>query len=707
MKFKPLNRQVIVITGASSGIGLATARMAAAKGAQVVLAARSVDAIRDAADAIEKAGGSALAVETDVADRGAVDQLAAATLARFGTIDTWVNNAGVAIVGKLADVPEADARRLFDIDFWGTVHGVDAALPTLRASGGTIINVASLASDVPTPLMGIYAAAKHAVKAYTDTLRMELEADGAPISVTLIKPGAIATPLQDNQRNLIGRDTVLPPPFYPADDVARAILHAATHKVRDRFIGGSAAFNSWFVGAFPRLADRLRGRAMDGMISDQAVRVSRDNLHAPSPITAEGGDTHGRSVRPSLYTNAGNNRALTASVVVLAGLGAIALFRRQQARRGSNGCPTSVGASTGTAPLRYAPGIERPAADEQETINGIIEGMTNQSQTVAQREHHAVRASHAKSSACVIGELTVADDLPPELAQGLFAQSRAFPVAVRFAQGPGETLADRVSTHRGMSIKVFGVEGETLPGHDADTQDFVLATGPTFPSGTAKGFLRDGTVISGSAGLPEAAKSVISSTMRNFNKLLHAVGIGSSFADFFGHPFSHPLADAYFSQAPMRWGDHVAKIAAFPASSTQRTLRDWRLDPHQDEDGFRHAAVATFGEHDIVFELRAQLWTNAETQPIEDASVEWPTGESAYRTVATIRLPRQAAYSPERVRYFDEEMTFRPAHSLAAHRPLGSVMRARLQVYRALSAFRHRENDVAEASPTNVAEIPA
>lgn len=357
-------------------------------------------------------------------------------------------------------------------------------------------------------------------------------------------------------------------------------------------------------------------------------------------------------------------------------------------------------------PLPYSPDIERPEAGEQETIDGIIQGMTKQSQTVEKREHRAVRASHAKSSACVTGELIVADGLPPELAQGLFATGGTYPAAVRFAQGPGETLGDRVSTHRGMSIKVFNARGEKLPGHDADTQDFVLATGPTFPSGTAKGFLRDGTVISGSARLPEGAKSAVSSTMRNFNRLLHALGTESALADFFGHPFSHPLADAYFSQAPMRWGNFVAKVAAVPASPAQDALRDWRLDPHQDEDGFRHSAVDTFGEHDIVFELRAQLWTNEETQPIEDASVEWPTDESQYQTVATIRLPRQAAYSPERVRYFDELMTFRPAHSLAAHRPLGSVMRARLQVYTALSAFRHNENGVAETNPASITEIP-
>ena len=354
--------------------------------------------------------------------------------------------------------------------------------------------------------------------------------------------------------------------------------------------------------------------------------------------------------------------------------------------------------------LRYAPDIERPEIDEQRTIDGIIDGMIQQSQTVEAREGHAVRASHAKSTACVVGELTVAEGLPPELAQGLFARAGTYPVAVRFAQGPGETLGDRVSTHRGMSIKLFGVEGEKLPGHVEDVQDFVLASGPTFPSGTAKGFLRDGSVIGKSAALPEGAKSAVSSLARNLNRV---IGGSSAMADFFGHSFGHPLAEAYYSQAPMRWGDHVAKIAAFPATPAQAGLADWRLDPHRDEDGFRHAAVDFFADQDIAFELRAQLWSDADTQPIEDASVEWKEADSPYRTIATIRLPRQPAYSPERVRYFDEMMTFRPAHSLAAHRPLGSVMRARLQVYRALSDFRHVENDIPAATPARIEEIPA
>ena len=358
--------------------------------------------------------------------------------------------------------------------------------------------------------------------------------------------------------------------------------------------------------------------------------------------------------------------------------------------------------------LPYRNDIETPEEGEQESIDGIIKGMTQETQTVEKRQGHAVRASHAKSTACVIGEMVVPADLPPELAQGLFAKGGTYDVAVRFAQGPGENLGDRVSTHRGMAIKVFGVEGEKLPGHDAPTQDFVFASGTTFPAGTAAGFLSQAKKIGLTTPMLEGVKSAASSIARNINKVLNAVTGGPSPTfDFYGHPFSHPLDDYYFSQCPIRYGDHVAKLGAFPVAAEQLALDDWQLDPHQDEDGFRHAAIAYFDAHDAVFELRAQLWANAETQPIEDTSVEWPAQDSEYRTIATIRLPRQAAYGPERVRYFDEVMTFRPAHSLAVHRPLGGVMRARMQVYRALSDFRHRENGVAAANTASIDEIPA
>lgn len=369
---------------------------------------------------------------------------------------------------------------------------------------------------------------------------------------------------------------------------------------------------------------------------------------------------------------------------------------------------TNTGAAGGLRPLDFAPVIEQPKPDEAEAIDGIIAAMREQSEVVAGRDHHTVRASHAKSTACAIGELTVLPNLPPELAQGLFSKPGTYKVAVRFAQGPGEILPDTISTHRGMAIKVFGVAGEKLGGHRDDTQDFVLATGTTFPSGTAQRFLKDEKQILAATKAPEGLssglKSAVSSLAQTVSEL---TGGASPKADFFGHPPRHPLADSYHSQAPLRWGRHVAKVAAYPVAPAMKALGDEKVDVSADPDGFRHSTVAFFRDNDVIFDLRAQLWTDADTQPIEDTSVEWSEAETPYRTVATIKLPRQDVYSAERQRYFDDIMSFRPAHALAAHRPLGSVMRARLKVYEALSAFRHAANGVTAEEPADPARIPA
>ncbi len=360
------------------------------------------------------------------------------------------------------------------------------------------------------------------------------------------------------------------------------------------------------------------------------------------------------------------------------------------------------------SPIRYHDGIETPAPDEAETIEKIIASMTHESEITAERYGHAVRASHAKISGVAVGELHILPDLAPELRQGLFAQGRTLPVVVRFAQGPGELLKDRASTHRGMAIKVMGVEGEKLPGHDAATQDFVLATGPVFPNPDAKSFLGSMKQLEAGTKAPEAVKVAVAQVARIADKAVKAVtGESSPLLDFFGHEPHHPLAEPYYSQAALRYGEHVAKIAAFPVSTTQAALEAERLDTSADPDVFRHAVQGYLGEHDAVFEIRVQLCTNLDDMPVEDASMRWDEDESPYRTVARLVLPRQDALSAARRTYADDVLSFRPAHSLAAHRPLGSLMRARLQTYQALSRFRHERNRVPETEPGSIDQVPA
>src|SRR3954470_12060295 len=161
VSLKPLKEQVIVITGASSGIGLATAESAAKQGAKLVLAARSGTTLEEIVGRIKNTGGEAVAVTADVADRKQVQRIVDAAISQFGRIDTWINDAGVAIYGRLEEVEEEDSRRLFDTNFWGVVNGSLAALPHLRFSNGALINIGSELSDAVVPLQGMYSASKH------------------------------------------------------------------------------------------------------------------------------------------------------------------------------------------------------------------------------------------------------------------------------------------------------------------------------------------------------------------------------------------------------------------------------------------------------------------------------------------------------------------------------------------------------------------
>jgi NADP-dependent 3-hydroxy acid dehydrogenase YdfG len=179
-QLKPLGQQIIVITGASSGIGLCTARMAAKRGARLVLNSRNEAALRQLADEINGQGGEAMYQAADVADEAALRVVADLAIARFGGFDTWVNNAGVSIYGRMTDVPDADHRRLVDTNFWGVVNGSRIAVEHLRHRGGALINIGSTLSDRAIPGQGMYCASKHAVKGFTDALRMELEEAGAP-----------------------------------------------------------------------------------------------------------------------------------------------------------------------------------------------------------------------------------------------------------------------------------------------------------------------------------------------------------------------------------------------------------------------------------------------------------------------------------------------------------------------------------------------
>lgn len=326
-QLKPLADQVILITGASSGIGLVTARLAAGRGARVMLVSRDSDTLARIVREIEAAGGVADFATADVGDLRDVQRAATKTIERFGRIDTWVNDAGVAIYGKLLDTPMAEHERLLRTNYFGAVHGCLTAVEHLQREGGAIVTVGSIVSDIPSPGMGAYAASKHAVKGYVDSLRIEIIADRLPIAVTLIKPAGIDTPIADHAANHMDGAALLPPPVYAPELVAEAILDAAQHPRRDVTVGGTGRLQVLGALHFPALLDRL-GPLLLPKLHDRTRRGSaHDNLAAPVGGGQERSrDQHGR--RLSVYEAAGRHRVAAATLAgATLGLATLAWLR--------------------------------------------------------------------------------------------------------------------------------------------------------------------------------------------------------------------------------------------------------------------------------------------------------------------------------------------------------------------------------------------
>lgn len=290
VSLKPLNEQVMVITGASSGIGLATAESAAKAGAKLVLAARSGQTLEEIAGRINSAGGQAISVVCDVGDRQQVRNVAKAAIDKFGRIDTWVNDAGVGIYGRLDEIKEEDARRMFDTNFWGVVNGSLVALEHLKQHGGALINIGSEASEAPAPVLGMYVASKHAVRGFTASLRIEVEeVDKMAVAVTLIEPPGIDTPFDEHARNYSPQAADLPGSLLDPQEVADAILDAAVNPTRVKKLGMRTKINTFVSNNFPGVADRFSAKQAEKMHRDEPERNPQGALHAPS----ESGRVHG------------------------------------------------------------------------------------------------------------------------------------------------------------------------------------------------------------------------------------------------------------------------------------------------------------------------------------------------------------------------------------------------------------------------------
>ncbi|HTG38943.1 SDR family oxidoreductase [Sphingomonas sp.] len=254
---KPLSAQTIVITGASSGIGLATARRAALAGARVILVARNQAVLETIVRDLNRKGAAASFVAGDIAEPDTSRQAARMAFEQSGGIDSWVNAAAAGIYACLRDTPIEDHRRLFDVGYFGMVQASQIAVDAMRDRGGTLINIGSTLSERAVAIQGAYSAMKHAVKGYTDALRTELIADRAAVQVTLIKPHGIDTPWPEHARNLTGRPARIPPIVYDPALVADAICFAATHRRRELTVGGVGSLAVWADRIWPAGVDRV------------------------------------------------------------------------------------------------------------------------------------------------------------------------------------------------------------------------------------------------------------------------------------------------------------------------------------------------------------------------------------------------------------------------------------------------------------------
>jgi len=303
---KPLQHQTVVLMGASSGMGRATALAAARRGARVVVAARNKEALDSLVQEIETMGGQALAIQADVSNFDDVERVAEQAKEHFGGFDTWVNFAATAIYSPFSDLSPEEFKRIIDVNLTGYAYGAMAALRHLRAKGrGALIFISSVEGEVSMPYHSAYAASKHGVNGMIDALRLELLHAKSPVSVTSVMPTGVNTPFFTNARTKIGVKPRPPRPIYRPEHVADAVLFAAENRVRELYVGGGAKLMVTLKRLVPRFMDSyLLGGAFSGQRTKVPKRADAPtNMYAPETRDQRiEGDYSDISRHASLYT---------------------------------------------------------------------------------------------------------------------------------------------------------------------------------------------------------------------------------------------------------------------------------------------------------------------------------------------------------------------------------------------------------------------
>jgi hypothetical protein len=351
-------------------------------------------------------------------------------------------------------------------------------------------------------------------------------------------------------------------------------------------------------------------------------------------------------------------------------------------------------------PVGFSPEVENVQPDEPTLARELPKTML----TIAEKTYadggHALRAVHAKSHGLLRVRVEVADDLPPELAQGVFAAPRGYDAVIRLSTTPGDLLHDSISTPRGLALKLLGVDGERLPGSETSaSQDFVLVNGKEFNSSSGRAFLRSLKLLAATTDRMEGTKAFVAGLFKTMEGALEALGTESSLLKTLGgNPETHILGDSFFSQLPLRHGRYIAKYAVVPASDNLKALTGAVLDTGSDPDAIRHAVVAFFERQAAVWHLQAQLCADLEAMPVEGVA-PWDEAISPFVTLARVVAQPQPAWTAERAREVDDGMRFSPWNGIAAHRPLGAIMRLRKLAYDRSAAFRSQRNETPVTEP--------
>jgi hypothetical protein len=358
--------------------------------------------------------------------------------------------------------------------------------------------------------------------------------------------------------------------------------------------------------------------------------------------------------------------------------------------------------------VRYSDDLERPFPDEDELVRQIVEAMESANRQVAAKHRHGLRDAHAKSHGVVAGELRIQPDLPEHLAQGLFATGRTYPVIVRFSTAPGDLRSDQVPVQRGMAIKVIGVDGPRAVDDGLATQDFLLVNHPTLPFGTIGEYAKLQKLLEQQPRQSDQQLQVTGLAARTAARVLGQLGRPLPPAiETLAAANNHILGETFHSMAAIRYGEHVAKISVTPRTANVRALTGKPVRRKDGESALRDLVADFFTGQDAQYDVRAQLCADVDRMPIEDASVLWPESLSPHQVVAVLHLPAQDPYSDARRRYADDVLSFNPWHALAAHRPLGSIMRSRRTAYPRSSDFRHHVNGIDHHEPSSIEELPA